>query len=183
MSNVRQERVGNENIQVIQDIDSYISSNYLQVIRDKIEELNLKRQQIEDLRLLYESINSSNIALINNIKTSSKYNQIITNQTTAEPLINELNIILKSLLTTINSEITIGNLNYKEELYSTNKVSVTDGEFISVIGPSSSSNKAAINKEMFNKELDKLEKVPNPSQPLSYVATDSSGNIILKRDV
>ena len=105
------------------------------------------------------------------------------NHTKAEPLIDELNIVLNNLLNTINSDITIGNLNYKEELYGINKVSINDGEFISVEGPSTSSNKGALNKNMFNNELKKLEPLPPTTQPLSYVATDNSGNIILKRDV
>lgn len=181
--NIREERIGKENIQSIEDIDVYISNNYLQDINDKIDLLNIKKNQIEDLRLLYESLNNANTSLINIIKTSSKFLNITSNQTEAEPLIDELNIVLNNLLNTINSDITIGNLNYKEELYGINKVSINDGEFISVEGPSTSSNKGALNKNMFNNELKKLEPLPPTTQPLSYVATDNSGNIILKRDV
>jgi len=183
MSDIRGERIGTEAIQSIQDIDSYISNNYLQIIKDKIELLKIKRAQIEDLRLLYESINTTNNSIINNIKNSSKYTQITTNQTTAEPLIDELNTILRSLLTIINSDITIGNLNYKEELYGIDKISITEGEFTSVEGPSNNSPKTAINKTIFNKELEKLERVPEPTQGFFYIATDNSGNIILKRAI
>lgn len=181
--NIRQERIGKENIQSIENIDVYISDNYLQDIKDRIDLLSIKRSQIEDLRLLYESLNTTNTTLINTIKTSSKYIDIINNQLEAEPLIDELNIILNNLLNTINSNTTINNLNYKEELYGIDKVSINDGEFISVESVSSPNNKAALNKDMFNVELRKLEPLPPTTQPLSYVATDNNGNIILKRDI
>ena len=127
----RQDRFGFENISAIDDIEQYINTNYLQVIENKISTLRLKRKEIEDKIDLYISINTANNLLIEELKSNTKYTTILNNQTVTKPLINELNIILRSLNTLLlyKDVITLNNLEYKKDLYSTGKVSITDGEF------------------------------------------------------
>jgi hypothetical protein len=44
MAIIRQDRINNENISSINDLEEYISTEYLQVIQDRIESLKVKKQ-------------------------------------------------------------------------------------------------------------------------------------------
>ena len=80
MAIIREDRVNKENINSINNIEEYINTNYLQIIENKIKDLELKRQQIEDRINLYNSINSSNNTSINNLLNDAKYLTITQNQ-------------------------------------------------------------------------------------------------------
>lgn len=176
----RLDRFGNENIQSIDQIEDYINANYLQLIQDKITLLNIKRNEIEDKINLYMSLNITNKLLIEELRTDVKYTTIVSNQAVAKPLIDELNVILKNLNTLLiyKDVITLNNLDYKQNWYSANKVSVIDGQFNQVQINDPIAIKGAINKQTLTKELNKLEQPPKPFPPLKYLGTDSAGNLI-----
>ena len=74
--------------------------------------------------------------------------------------------------------ITLNNLEYKKDLYSTGKVSITDGEFNKLQIENPVAIKGAINKHYLTTQLNKLEQPPKPLPPLKYLGTDSLGNLI-----
>ena len=178
----RSDRYINENITSIDKIEEYISTNYLQVIQDKIEDLSLKRQEIEDKIALYNELNTLNNGLITQLKLSTKYTTIVNNQAVAKPLIVELTTILNNLNTLLlyKDLITLNNLDYKEGIYASDKVSIVDGQFNQLQIEDPVAIKGAVNKEYLTKELEKLEQPPKPFPPLKYLATDSAGNLIWK---
>jgi hypothetical protein len=179
MAIIREDRVNKEDINSINNIEEYINTNYLQIIENKIKDLELKRQQIEDRINLYNSINSSNNTSINNLLNDAKYLTITQNQQIAEPLINELNNILINLVSILSYKdmVTLNNLNYKEELYNVNKVDLIEGEFKQLQCPNPTNLKSIVNIDHLNKELQKLEQTPKPLQPLKYLITDDNGDL------
>lgn len=179
MAIIREDRVNKENISSINNIEEYISINYLQIIDDKIKDLKLKRQQIEDKINLYNYINSSNNTSIYNLLNDNKYITITENQEEAEPLIDELNDILSDLVSILSykDRITLNNLNYKQELYNVNKINIIEGEFKQLQCPNPTNLVSIVNVDYLNKELQKLEQPPKPLQPLKYLITDDKGDL------
>lgn len=178
MAIIRQDRINNENINSINDIEEYINTNYLQLIQDRIEALKLKKQELEDKLALYNSLNNSNNIFINDLLSTTKYTTITNNQTVAEPLINNINKILKQLTAIIDYKniITFNNLSTKEDLYNVNKVSIVDGEFKELQCSNPKTLNGIVNRDYFDKELLKIEVPPKPLQPLRYLTTDGVGN-------
>jgi hypothetical protein len=179
MAIIRQDRINNENISSINDLEEYISTEYLQVIQDRIESLKVKKQQINDKISLYNSLNNSNNIAKNALLGDSKYTTITNNQTTAEPLIDELNIVLKQLVSILSYKdiLTLNNLNYNEDFYGTNKIDIIEGEFEQLQCPNPTIAKGIVNKDYLNKELNKIEQPPKPLQRLKYLTTDAGGNL------
>lgn len=179
MAIVRQDRINNENIGSINSIEEHISTEYLQVIQDRIEALKVKKQQINDKISLYNSLNSSNNVTKNALLTDSKYTTITNNQSTAEPLIYELNTVLKQLVSILSYKdaLTLNNLNYKEELYGIGKVNVIEGVFETIQCPNPNIAKGIVNVDYLNKELLKIEQPPQPLKALHHLTTDSGGNL------
>ena len=176
----RIDRFGLENISAITEIEEYINTNYLKLIQNKIDILKLKRIEIEDKISLYTQLNTANNLLIEQLKLNVKYITITNNQTITKPLIIELNAILRNLNTLLlyKDLITLNNLDYKKDLYSIGKVSITDGLFTQLQVEDPSAIKCAINKQYLTTQLDRLEQPPKPLPPLKYLGTDAVGNLI-----
>lgn len=179
MAIIREDRVNKENINSIDNIEEYININYLQIIENKIKDLELKRQQIEDKINLYNSINNSNNTSIYNLLNDNKYITITKNQELAEPLIDKLNQILNNLVSILSykNTVTLNNLNYKEQLYNVNKVDLVEGEFKQLQCPNPTNLKSIVNIDYLNKELQKIEQPPKPLQPLKYLISDNNGDL------
>lgn len=179
MAITRSDRINNENISSINQLEEYISNQYLQVIQDRIEALKIKKQQIIDKITLYNNINISNNVAKNALLGDNKYTTITNNQTTVKPLIDEINKVLEQLVTILSYKdiLTLNNLNYKEEFYGTNKIDIIEGEFKQLQCPNPRANKSIINKDYLNKELNKIEQPPKPLKALHYLTTDSGGNL------
>lgn len=179
MAIIRQDRINNENINSINLIEEYISNQYLQLIQDRIEALKIKKQQIADKITLYNSINTSNNVAKNALLGNNKYITITNNQTTAKALIDEINKVLKELVTILSYKdiLTLNNLNYNQEFYGTNKIDIIEGEFKQLQCPNPRANKSIINKDYLDKQLLKIEQPPKPLKPLHHLTTDSGGNL------
>lgn len=182
MATIRSLRIGNENIKSINELEEFVNNNYLQQIQDKIQAIQDKRRLVQDKLDLYNSINSTNALLKEQIITDVKYTTIVSNQQEANTLLEDFNKVLRQLTIILSYKdfITTNNLLHKQDLYDNNKVSIVEGEFttLEVIKPTSI--KGAINREFLTKELLKLEQPPKPYQPLKYLATDAGGNLIWK---
>ena len=179
MAIIRSDRINNENISSINDLEEYISAQYLQVIQNRIETLKVKKQQIDDKISLYNSLNNSNNVAKNALLGDSKYTTITNNQTSAEPLIDEINKVLKELVTILSYKdiLTLNNLNYNEDFYGTNKIDIIEGEFETLQCPNPTIAKGIVNKDYLNKELLKIEQPPKPLKALHHLTTDSGGNL------
>lgn len=179
MAIIREDRINNENIFSIDNIEEYINTNYLQVIQDKIEDLNQKRILIEDKITLYNELNNANTVKKNALLTNSKLLTITNNQTIVEPLLDELNSVLKILVTMLSYKdiVSLNNLNYKQDLYGINKVDIVEGEFLELRCPNPTTTKNIVNKDYFEKELTKIEQPPKPLKALHYLTTDNGGNL------
>lgn len=179
MAIVRQDRINNENISSINSIEEYISTNYLQVIQNRIQELQQKRALIEDKITLYNELNSANAIKKNALLTNNKLITITNNQAAVEPLLDELNSVLKILVTILSYKdiLSLNNLNYKQELYGLNKIDIIEGEFIELQCPNPTTTKNIVNKDYFEKELTKIEQPPKPLKALHYLTTDNGGNL------
>lgn len=182
MATIRSLRIGNENIKSINELEEFVNNNYLQQIQDKIQQIRDKKRLIQEKLDLYNSINSTNALLKEQLLTDIKYTTIVSNQQEANTLLEDFNKVLKQLTIILSYKdfITTNNLLHKQDLYDNNKVSIVEGEFttLEVIKPTSI--KGAINREFLTKELLKLEQPPKPYQPLKYLATDEGGNLIWK---
>jgi hypothetical protein len=179
MAIIRQDRINNESISSINDLEEYINTNYLQAIQDKIEDLKVKKQLIDDNIILYNSLNEANninkTALLNDVK----YTTILNNQSAIEPLLDDINETLELLTTMLAYKdlFTLNNLNYKQELYGANKINIVEGEFIQLECVNPKIAKGIVNIDYYNKELAKMEQPPKPLQPLGYLTTDNEGNL------
>lgn len=182
MATIRSSRIGQENIKSIKDIEEYINSQYLQQIQNRIEEIKNKRRIIEDKLSIYNSLNNTNNLLKQQILNDIKYTTIVANQQVANNLIDDFNKIIKQLtiMLEFKDSITTSNLLYKQDIYDNNKVSVVDGEFITLEVPDPKTSKSAITKSFLISELLKLEQPPSPLQPLKSLATNEAGNLIWK---
>ena len=182
MARIRQDRIGNENIKSINELEEYINTNYLQQIQTRIEEIKNKRRLLQDKIDLYNSINNSNNLLKQSIFNNIKYTTIIENQKTANSLLDDFNKVLRQLtiILSYKETITTNNLLHKQDIYDNNKIDLIEGEFITLEVPTPTSNKAAINRTFLLSEFLKLEQPPKPLQPLKYLATDAGGKLIWK---
>jgi hypothetical protein len=176
----RAARRNNETVNSINDIEEYINETYLQQIQNKINELKIKRDLITNKIAVYTSLNNTNNNIIQALNNDVKYTTIKANQLAATTAINNINRILKDLtiILSYKDQLTINNLSYQQELYSGDKVSITNGEFIELQVATSRSINEAINIAFIDTEVLKLEQPPTPLQPLKYLATDAVGNLI-----
>lgn len=182
MATIRSLRIGNENIKSINELEEYINSNYLQQIQNRIQQIKDKKRLLQDKLDLYNSLNSNNNILKEQLLTSIKYTTIVSNQQEANTLLEDFNKVLRQLTIILSYKdfITTNNLLHKQDFYDNNKVSIIEGKFTTLEVSMPISNKAVVNRQFLNKELLKLEQPPKPYQPLKYLATDGGGNTIWK---
>jgi hypothetical protein len=173
-------RRNNESINSIKDVEKYINETYLQEIQTKINELKVKRDLITNKIAVYTSLNNTNNSIIQSLNNDVKYTTIKANQLAAATAINNINRVLKDLtiILSYKDQLTIDNLTYLQNLYNSNKVSITNGQFIQLQVALARSINDAINVEFINTEVLKLEQPPTPLQPLKYLATNLQGNLI-----